>query len=340
MTSDKSGQPLRFLALLMIAWVAIRIAAQYGPSPLNPLPLVRGRPATAAIVPRQFSAKPPTGMTVIPRAVAIKPAALRDSGARIARNMVHVALDPTSRSSAPPPASISDDPTEAPYAFPSPLPVPAPGTPNRADRWHGSGWMLWRGGGMSQTDLARTGRLGGSQIGARLDYVLNPATTAYARASSALESPAAPEAAIGLSLQLFTSLPVNVAVERRIALGAGARDAMAVMAVGGFGPTPVALGMEAQAYAQAGIVGFRHRDAFIDGKLSLLAPVQKTALRVGAAISGGAQPGVERLDIGPEMQVRLPLQPVAARLSIEWRERIAGRAAPASGLALTLGADF
>lgn len=182
--------------------------------------------------------------------------------------------------------------------------------------------------------------MGGSQIGARLDYVLNPATTAYARASSALESPAAPEAAIGLSLQLFTSLPVNVAVERRIALGAGARDAMAVMAVGGFGPTPVALGMEAQAYAQAGIVGFRHRDAFIDGKLSLLAPVQKTALRVGAAISGGAQPGVERLDIGPEMQVRLPLQPVAARLSIEWRERIAGRAAPASGLALTLGADF
>lgn len=115
---------------------------------------------------------------------------------------------------------------------------------------------------------------------------------------------------------------------------------MAVMAVGGFGPTPIALGMEAQAYAQAGIVGFRQRDAFIDGKLSLLAPVQNTALRVGAAISGGAQPGVERLDIGPEIQVRLPLHPIAARLSIEWRERVGGRAAPASGLALTLGADF
>lgn len=204
--------------------------------------------------------------------------------------------------------------------------------------------MLWRGGGMSQADLARTGRLGGSQVGARLDYVLNPAArhraTAYARASSALDSPAAPEAAIGLSLQPFTSLPVNVAIERRIALGAGARDAMAVMAVGGFGPTPVALGMEAEAYAQTGIVGFRQRDAFIDGKLSLLTPVQNTALKLGAAISGGAQPGVERLDIGPEIQVRLPLQPVAARLSIEWRERIGGRAAPASGLALTLGADF
>ncbi|WP_255245802.1 hypothetical protein [Sphingobium sp. D43FB] len=344
MTNDKSGQPLRFLALLMIAWVAIRIAAQSGPSPLNPLPLVRGRPATAAIVPQQFSAKPPTRKAVIPRAVAIKPAALRVSGARIARNMVDVALDPTPHSSAPAPAAISDGPTEAPYAFPSPLPIPAPGPPNRADRWHGSSWMLWRGGGMSQTDLARTGRLGGSQVGARLDYVLNPAArhraTAYARASSALDSPAAPEAAIGISLQPFTPLPVNVAIERRIALGAGARDAMAVMAVGGFGPTPVALGMEAQAYAQTGIVGFRQRDAFIDGKLSLLTPVQNTAMRVGAAISGGAQPGVERLDIGPEIQVRLPLQPVAARLSIEWRERIAGRAAPASGLALTLGADF
>jgi hypothetical protein len=61
---------------------------------------------------------------------------------------------------------------------------------------------------------------------------------------------------------------------------------------------------------------------------------------LGASLSGGAQPQVERLDIGPEIQIRLPIKPIGARLSLEWRERIAGRAAPASGLAVTLGADF
>lgn len=87
-------------------------------------------------------------------------------------------------------------------------------------------------------------------------------------------------------------------------------------------------------------MGFRSRDFFADGKLSLLSPIRRTPLKLGASLSGGAQPGVERLDMGPELQVRLPLVPVAARIGIEWRERIAGRAAPASGPAITLGADF
>ena len=55
---------------------------------------------------------------------------------------------------------------------------------------------------------------------------------------------------------------------------------------------------------------------------------------------GGAQPGVERVDIGPEMQIRSPLPNIPARIAVEWRERIAGRAAPSSGLAITLAADF
>ena len=88
------------------------------------------------------------------------------------------------------------------------------------------------------------------------------------------------------------------------------------------------------------MVGLNQRDAFIDGKLSLLAPIDTTRLRIGAALSGGAQPGVERVDIGPEMQIRSPLPNIPARIAVEWRERIAGRAAPSSGLAITLAADF
>lgn len=93
-------------------------------------------------------------------------------------------------------------------------------------------------------------------------------------------------------------------------------------------------------YAQAGMVGLHARDLFIDGKMSLLTPIAHGPLRIGASLSGGAQPQVERLDIGPELQIRLPLPRIATRIAVEWRERIAGRAAPASGVALTLAADF
>jgi hypothetical protein len=233
-----------------------------------------------------------------------------------------------------------------PSAAPSPLFLPPPSPARRAapDRWRASGWMLWRQGSSLARDTAGVGRLGGSQVGARIDYDLTPARSLraapYTRLTSALQRPAAPEAAVGLSIQPRRAIPVSIAVERRIALGDGARNANAALAVGGFGPKPVAIGLEAEGYAQAGVVGFRRGDLFIDGKTSLMRPLSATPLRAGASLSGGAQPGASRLDIGPEVQLRLPLPHIPARLSIEWRHRIAGHARPGSGLAVTLGADF
>lgn len=212
------------------------------------------------------------------------------------------------------------------------------------DRWQGSAWLLWRSGGGSSADLATVGRLGGSQAGARIDFDLMPRSSgrlaAYGRATTALQSPEAPETAIGLSYQPIRHIAVSLAAERRLALDTQARDAFALLLVGGFGPRPVAGPIEASLYAQTGIVGLHKRDLFIDGKFSLLAPVKDSPLRVGLSLSGGAQPDVERLDIGPEIQFRLPLPVIAARIGIEWRERVAGQAKPASGLAVTLAADF
>ncbi|ANI78637.1 hypothetical protein [Sphingobium sp. EP60837] len=235
-----------------------------------------------------------------------------------------------------------------PQASPDPSPTPAvplaPHGQSRLDRWRGSAWLLWRDGSASRANIITAGKLGGSQAGLRLDYDLTPASSgraaAYGRVTAALNRPASPEGALGLAWQPSRAIPVSIAAERRIALGKGARDANAVLAVGGFGPTPVFLGLEAEAYAQAGMVGFHRRDLFADGKFSLLSPIARLPLRIGASVSGGAQPGVERLDVGPEVQLRLPLPQVSARLSIEWRERIAGQASPPSGLAVTLGADF
>lgn len=205
-------------------------------------------------------------------------------------------------------------------------------------------WALWRDGGASQADAVSGGRLGGSQAGVRVDYDLTPGASSraaiYARATAALNRPASPEAALGLAWQPARTIPISFAAERRIALGRGGRNANAVMAVGGFGPAPIAPALEVEAYAQGGMAGFASKDLFADGKISLLSPIDHAPLRIGASLSGGVQPRVERLDFGPEVQVRLPLRPMAARLSVEWRERIAGQAAPASSLTMTLGADF
>lgn len=177
-----------------------------------------------------------------------------------------------------------------------------------------------------------------------MDYDLNPGAPGraafYGRFSAALDNPASPEAALGVSWQPVRTIMITFAAERRIAVGNGARNANALLAVGGFGPTQLLPGLEGEAYAQGGVVGFRARDLFADGKLSLLTPIAKSSLKLGASVSGGAQPTVERLDIGPELQMRLPLPRMAARMSVEWRARVAGRAAPPSGLAVTLGADF
>ena len=70
------------------------------------------------------------------------------------------------------------------------------------------------------------------------------------------------------------------------------------------------------------------------------APASTFDLSLGASISGGAQPGVSRLDVGPELRLRLPFAPDRMRLSAEWRQRIAGDASPPSGPAITLIAAF
>src|SRR3546814_10609007 len=79
-------------------------------------------------------------------------------------------------------------------------------------------------------------------------------------------------------------------------------------------------------------------DPFIDGRITVGHRLQAVAgekdLMVGIALSGGAQPSLSRLDIGPQISARLPIGKGHARLALEWRQRIAGRARPPSGLAV------
>ncbi|MBW8785010.1 MAG: hypothetical protein JF593_10290, partial [Novosphingobium sp.] len=108
---------------------------------------------------------------------------------------------------------------------------------------------------------------------------------------------------------------------------------------------PIALPAQTRAefYAQAGYVGGTAATAFVDGQLRLdrrIAGVGRSELRAGGGVWGGAQKGAARLDAGPSATLGFPAGAGAARLGLDWRFRIAGNAAPASGPALTLSAGF
>ena len=70
-------------------------------------------------------------------------------------------------------------------------------------------------------------------------------------------------------------------------------------------------------------------DALFPGRIDL-----------GLGAWGAAQRGASRVDAGPWLSTALPVAGRSLRLSLEWRQRLAGRATPSSGPALTIGTDF
>lgn len=105
---------------------------------------------------------------------------------------------------------------------------------------------------------------------------------------------------------------------------------------------PVNHGWQAQGYAQAGVAGMQKRMTFADGQIIVSRPVGKVAtspIKAGVGMWASTQPNLTRLDIGPVLETRVKAEhPVT--LSLQWRHRVAGKAAPSSGPALVIGAGF
>lgn len=227
----------------------------------------------------------------------------------------------------------------APSAPPATIPPPRLGRAIEGEAY------LFLRPGSGRATLAPGGSLGGSQVAARVAVALNrtgPVRTAIAaRFYAPLEAKGA-EAAVGLDWHPLAGVPLRVSVERRIGLDRAGRDAWSAYAAGGFYAGHLPLGIEADGYAQAGVVGIRAGDLFADGALRAghrVALGTATAV-IGAGAWGAAQPGAARLDVGPRIAVSLPVDRHRLSLAVEDRLRIAGHAAPCSGAALTLAADF
>ena len=82
---------------------------------------------------------------------------------------------------------------------------------------------------------------------------------------------------------------------------------------------------------------------FLDGQARVDRSLVRTGegeLRFGAGAWGGAQRGTHRVDLGPSLRLDQPLGGINTRLSADYRLRVAGSAAPGSGVAVTFSAGF
>jgi hypothetical protein len=241
-------------------------------------------------------------------------------------------------------------PAPAPFLPPAlTLPVAAP-----PGRWSLDGWAFWRqGSSAAPISQGRVPVYGASQTGAVLQYRIAPASghdpRLYARAYRALVPQGETEGALGVSLRPFARLPLRVAGEARYT------DAVffnafrpAGYAVTELPPQRLPFGAVGEIYAQGGWVGgpgatpFADAQASVTRELPWAARLTDDRLRMsfGAGAWGGAQRDAQRADIGPTLRLDTRIGKVPARVSVDWRLRVAGDAAPGSGVAVTVATEF
>ena len=224
--------------------------------------------------------------------------------------------------------------------------APRPSRPNRPRPRRGAGRSppgpsLRHG---DSTPLAAGGLLGGSQAGARLAYRLNGDSGAAARPvrPPLRPAPAPGRRGGGPRPRLATVAATSGPPPRRAAAGARAGRPLRLR------PSPFTAG---SATLRLGPLPDRRLRARPES--SAPAPATRsptapcacrcrwaTAIRLGAGAWAAAQPGLARLDLGPQAALRLPVAGRAVTVAADWRLRVAGNARPGSGPTVTLGTDF
>jgi hypothetical protein len=188
---------------------------------------------------------------------------------------------------------------------------------------------------------------GGSQAGAILSLRLagdqSRNISVYSRFSSSLAADRSNEMAIGSKLRPIKGLPISLYAEKRFLEGLKGQGGVAVFAAGGTGPDKIAQNLFVETYGQAGYVFREDGSYFFDGSAAIkkrLATTGSGQISLGGAVWAGGQEGAQRLDIGPSLNIDVPMANVATRISVDWRQRVAGNAEPNSGIAVSLSASF
>lgn len=360
--TTRRGQPLAALALLLLGWAGARTALWAAEEAhLAALPRAAAHPRPEPVLHRSLSAPieaplpqeegapPVIIMPLDPSAKPITTVPQQRFSLRVAAGHQLLYFAAVSASVLPENARA-----QAPLPIP-PVPLGA-SRPQPLRRWSGDGWVMQRQGGsgfalaasLPGQSGASSGAYGASQAGVVLRYRLSAASphqpALYLRATTAPNLPRSAELAAGLALRPIGRLPAAVMAEARLVDGAGRayiRPAVAVVSLAP--PVALPLGLRGESYGQAGWVGGRDQTAFVDGQVRIDSAVWRAGqaeLRLGAGAWGGAQRGASRLDLGPGATLSVPLGGVNARVAADYRLRVAGNAAPGSGLAVTFSAGF
>ena len=203
------------------------------------------------------------------------------------------------------------------------------------DRLSLSSWATMRNKG-GPDSLAGGGTLGGSEAGSRLMWRFSPSVAATLRASAPINSQRGAEGALGIRYQPFANLPVAVTLERRHAFRDYGQSAFALFAEGGVYGRPLPWQSTLDGYFQAGVVDFNNPDWFADAQAAVTRPVWRN-LSAGVGVWGAAQPGLNRIDVGPRASLRLGR---GMRAHVDYRLNVAGNALPGSGTVVTIAGDF
>lgn len=336
------GRPLRFVALVMMGWIAMRILILWPQTgslgraieQAVPLPhMALSSAAPPAVVPSVPMRTPVHVVSALPGPAPAPPSA--PAVLRLARNVPpgRVQFAMLSLIGFGPTLAVpGQDAAWAPYA-PGHAAAPA-ARPLRID---GSAWLLSRSGANGGA-----GRLGGSQAGARLRLAVPGTALAAATTLSAPLDSAGKEARIGVEWQP-TRAPVRVVADQRVALDDGTRGGPELALVAGINPVPVGGGLTLEGYGQGGAIARDRIEPYADVALRVTRTGPKLGrakISLGAGLWAGAQREAQRVDIGPTLVTDIPVGDRHLRLAVDWRQRVGGGAAPGSGPALTLGTNF
>lgn len=334
------GRPIRFLVLIALGWVGVRIALLWSQTGSLPEAIRQAVPLASPAVPGAVAApaqvRPVSAVRTVrvPGPVGPHRPSPRATAPMIAADpeRVQMALLALVQYGAPAAVSVATVPLPV-SAQPDHLP-PSP------DRWSASAWLVARpGAGLGAAPGAS--QIGGSQAGLRIAYMLLPERqlAAVARVVTPLRGRGA-EASFGLEWQP-TRAPVRLAVEQRFGLD-GTRGGPGIGVIAGFDGT-VSSGFRLESYGQAGAIRRRRTEPYADGGVRatrMLADGGGVRFALGGGAWGAAQRDAARFDLGPSATLALPLGKQNVRLALDWRQRVAGDARPGSGFAFTAGSDF
>jgi hypothetical protein len=336
------GQPVWFLGCVITLWIGIRMILLYPqihsvPDAIRAVMPFLPEPVPVAVAPEPVRAAPmiakarisvPVRVATVRPVVAAQPRAADPMRVQLALlNLLQFGrpeyVNPPSRDASP---------LIAPLQQRRSGPV--------ADRWSGSAWLVARPG--TGIGAAPDGsQLGGSQAGVRIAYIIDPSRriALYGRFATPLSGKGR-EAAFGVDWQP-TRLPVRLIAEERIDVDSG-RTAPGVGLVAGW-DGKLGAGFRLESYGQAGAVSRDRVEPYADGAARATRQIARQGpvrLSLGVGAWGAAQRDAQRLDVGPSATAALPLGGQQVRVSVDWRQRVAGDARPGSGLALTIGSDF